>query len=154
MYSTLLFLHSVVRWLVLISLFYAVFRAWRGFLSEGVFTKIEDKVRHWTATIAHLQLMIGITLYMISPLIKYLFRNLKVRITEPELRFFGTIHAGLMLVAIVLITVGSGLAKRKEADRDKFLTLLVWYSLALLIILIAIPWPFSIFANRPYFRYF
>jgi cbb3-type cytochrome oxidase subunit 3 len=30
--------------------------------------------------------------------------------------------------------------------------MLVWFTIALIIIFIAIPWPFSPFANRPYFR--
>ena len=62
------------------------------------------------------------------------------------------IHSSLMLTAIVLITIGSAKAKRKPTDQEKFKTMLVWFSIALLIIFIAIPWPFSPFANRPYYR--
>jgi len=57
-----------------------------------------------------------------------------------------------MLTAIVIITIGSALAKRKKTDKEKFKTMLVWFSAALLIIFIAIPWPFSPLANRPYIR--
>lgn len=69
-----------------------------------------------------------------------------------EFTFFGMIHSLLMLVAIIVITFGSALAKRKTTDREKFKTMLYWFSIALIIILIAIPWPFSPLANRPYFR--
>jgi drug/metabolite transporter (DMT)-like permease len=57
-----------------------------------------------------------------------------------------------MLTAIVLLTIGSALTKRKKDDRDKFKTMLTWFGIALIIILIAVPWPFSPFAQRPYLR--
>ena len=71
MYSLLLFLHSLVRWLVLSSLLYAIFRAYKGYRFNSLFTTRDNTIRHWTATIAHLQLMIGIVLYAQSPLIKH-----------------------------------------------------------------------------------
>jgi len=37
-------------------------------------------------------------------------------------------------------------------DKEKFKIMLLWYGIALIIILIAIPWPFSPLANRPYLR--
>ncbi|WP_342331333.1 hypothetical protein [Pedobacter sp. FW305-3-2-15-E-R2A2] len=109
-------------------------------------------MRHWTATIAHIQLLIGITLYFQSPVIKYFLKNFNEARQSFDLIFFGLIHSTLMLIAIVVLTIGSALAKRKARDTEKFKTLLVWYVIALLIIFIAIPWPFSPLANRPYFR--
>jgi hypothetical protein len=66
--------------------------------------------------------------------------------------FFGILHLLFMLTAIVLITIGSAKAKRMPTDEEKFKTMLTWYSIGLIIILIAIPWPFSPLASRPYFR--
>ncbi|MEM9327605.1 MAG: hypothetical protein AAGA85_18200 [Bacteroidota bacterium] len=115
---------------------------------------MDDKVRHWTATIAHIQLTLGILVYVKSPLIQYYFSDFQSAITEWNLTFFGLVHAILMVSAIVLITIGSAKAKRKKTARDKFRTILLTYSMALFIILVAIPWPFSPFANRPYMRGF
>jgi hypothetical protein len=61
-------------------------------------------------------------------------------------------HILLMLVAIVLITIGSAKSKRQAKDPEKFKVMLTWFSIALLIIFLAIPWPFSPFGNRPYLR--
>ena len=152
MYQVLIFLHSYLRWLVLISLIVSVYKAFSGYFSNTAFTKINNAIRHWTATIAHIQLMIGVTLYFQSPLIKYFLKNGNSSKEGFGYLFFGMIHSTLMLVAIVLVTIGSASAKRKEPDREKFRTILVWYSIALIIIFIAIPWPFSPFANRPYLR--
>ena len=152
MYQSLLFCHSILRWLVLGSLLYSIFRAYKGFFTQSLFTKTDNSVRHWTATIAHIQLIFGILLYVQSPIVKYFWKNFAAGIQNSEFVFFGMLHIFLMLSAIVLITIGSALAKRKANDNDKFKTMLLWFSIALIVIFIAIPWPFSPLANRPYFR--
>ncbi len=134
------------------SLLYAIYRAFKGYFSNGVFSKTDNSLRHITATIAHVQLAIGITLFTQSPTVKYFWSNFKEASQSMDALFFGLLHLILMLIAIVLITLGSALAKRKLTDREKFRTMLVWFTIALLIILIAIPWPFSPLANRPYLR--
>ena len=141
-----------MRWLVLASLIYAIYRAYRGFFMNAQFSKTDNAVRHWTATVAHIQLVVGIVLYTQSPIIKYFWQNFKEAIRNLDTAFFGLLHIILMLTAIVLITIGSALSKRKTTDKEKFKTMLVWFLISLLIIFIAIPWPFSPLANRPYFR--
>lgn len=152
MYQVLTFLHSTLRWLVLLSLIVSIYRAFNGYFGKRVFTKTDNAFRHWTATIAHVQLMVGMTLYFQSPIIKYFRDNFSTAKDNFDLLFFGIIHSLLMLTAIIIITIGSSLAKRKTESPDKFKTMLIWFALALLIIFIAIPWPFSPLANRPYFR--
>lgn len=152
MYQTLTFYHSILRWLVLASLLYAIYRAYKGYTSNAQFLKTDNATRHWTATISHIQLVIGITLYTQSPIIKYFWNNFNEAIHNLDTAFFGLLHIILMLTAIILITIGSALSKRKITDKEKFKTMLVWFSISLIIIFIAIPWPFSPLANRPYFR--
>lgn len=152
MYQALTFYHSIMRWLVLSSLLFAIYRAYKGYTLNTQFSKTDNAVRHWTATIAHIQLVIGTTLYTESPIIKYFWHNFNEAIHNLDTAFFGLLHIILMLTAITLITVGSALSKRKTTDKEKFKTMLVWFSISLLIIFIAIPWPFSPLANRPYFR--
>lgn len=152
MYETLTLYHTFMRWLVLASLLLALFSAYKGYSSKSAFTKTDNAIRHWTATIAHIQLAIGMVLYFKSPIVKYFWANLSEAIKNKDAAFFGCIHATLMLVAIVLITIGSALSKRKQTDPEKFRTMLIWFSFALLIIVVAILWPFSPLANRPYFR--
>ncbi len=152
MYQFLLTSHNYMRWLVLASLIFAIVRAYKGYSSKSIFAKTDNALRHWTATIAHIQLMIGMVLYFQSPVIKYFWANTKEALNNLDLIFFSLIHSSLMLIAIVIITIGSAKAKRKTTDHEKFKTMLIWFSVALFIIFIAIPWPFSPFANRPYFR--
>ena len=144
----------MVRWAVLGTLLYAIYRAYRGYTQKLTFTKGDDSLRHWTATTAHIQLMLGIVLYTQSPNAKFSMHasGTNGQITQPF--FFGVLHLLLMISAIVIITIGSAMAKRKTSDSDKFKTMLMWFGLALLVIFIAIPWPFSPLAQRPYLRSF
>jgi hypothetical protein len=154
MYPTLLIFHSLFRWLVLGTLATSIYRAYIGFSNNKTFSKVDNSLRHWTATTTHIQLIIGIILYTKSPLIKYFLGNFNATIHVWEVSFFGVVHSLLMITSIVLVTIGSALAKRKKTDREKYKTMLIWFSIALLIIFIAIPWSFSPLANRPYFRTF
>lgn len=154
MYSTLLSLHSLVRWLVLTSLLFAIFRAYKGWFSQKEFSRFDNSVRHWTATIAHVQLILGLLLYFLSPIIDYFLHNFKEAVHLREIRFFGMEHSLMMLTAIIVITIGSAKAKRKPTDAEKFKTMAIWFSIGLLIILTSIPWPFSPLTSRPYYRTF
>lgn len=152
MYQILMLCHSYMRWLVLASLILAIYRAGKGYFLKSKFSDTDNTIRHWTATIAHIQLMIGMVLYFQSPIVKYFLANFKTSIESFDPKFFGWIHSSLMLISIILITIGSAVSKRKQTDSDKFKTMLIWFSISLIIIFIAIPWPFSPFSTRPYFR--
>jgi drug/metabolite transporter (DMT)-like permease len=154
MYQYLLVFHSLFRWLVLASLLLAIYKAFVGYYQSKPFTKSDNSIRHWTATIAHTQLIIGIILYIKSPITQYFWSNFSDAIKYMDTAFFGLYHFLLMLTSVVLVTIGSALAKRKPTDKEKFKTMLFWFCLTLLIIFIAIPWPFMPWANRPYFRTF
>lgn len=154
MYAILIALHSTVRWLVLASLVYAMIGGYRGWYGAKKFSRFDDTVRHSTATIAHVQFLLGVTLYIISPLVKYFLHNFSKAVHERQLRFFGMEHITVMLLAIVVITIGSAKAKRKAADKEKFKTMAIWFTIGLLLILSSIPWPFSPLVHRPWFRPF
>ena len=153
MYSVLLILHSVIRWLVLTSLTYAAYRAYSGKKSGRLFSKLDDKARRLTVTMAHVQLMLGLWLYFISPIVDYFLHNFKQAVHMREIRFFGMEHITMMVISIVLLTMGSVRVKRKKTDHEKFKTMFTWYLIVLVIIFLSIPWAFSPFTSRPYLRW-
>jgi NADH:ubiquinone oxidoreductase subunit 2 (subunit N) len=63
-------------------------------------------------------------------------------------------HITMMFLSVALLTVGSSSAKRKRTDKEKFKTIAVFFTLGLLIIFLSVPWAFSPFTSRPYFRLF
>ena len=154
MYQILLSFHSLWRWLVVLSLIFAIYRTYVGWFTGKPFLKFDNNVRHITATIAHVQLILGLCLYFISPVIDYFLDHYKEAVHDREIRFFGMEHSIMMLAAITIITIGSVIAKRKDNDKEKFKALAIWYTIALVIIVTSVPWPFSPLVGRPYFRPF
>ncbi|WP_316844103.1 hypothetical protein [Pedobacter psychrodurus] len=154
MHQILLTLHSINRWLVLLSLLYSIYIAGRGRWQQKAFSANDNLIRHGTATIAQIQLLLGLSLYMISPVVKYMVAETGSSQLLSEHVFFKYVHIWLMAASVVLITIGSATAKRMQTDKEKFSTMLIWFSIALLLIIAAIPWPFSPLANRPFIRSF
>jgi len=154
MYAILLASHSLIRWFVLVSLLFAIYRSWRGWLFSKSYSRFDDRVRWITATIVHIQLILGLWLYFISPIVGYFLSHFSTAVHERQIRFFGMEHITVMLSAIVITTVGSAKAKRKTTDRDKFKTMAIWFTIGLLLILSSIPWSFSPLVSRPLFRGF
>ncbi|MCG2590903.1 cytochrome B [Rhodohalobacter sulfatireducens] len=153
-YTALLVVHSLFRWFLLISLFYSIYQAFKGWSSKLPYTPRFDKIRNITVILAHVQLIVGLGLYFISPVIRQLFNNFGEAVQESAIRFYGMEHSLIMIIAIVLITIGSAKAKRLSEDVKKFKSIAIWFTIGLILILITIPWPFSPFDARPLFRIF
>ncbi|WP_114939904.1 hypothetical protein [Mucilaginibacter endophyticus] len=154
MYAFILALHSLIRWFVLASLLFALYRAYAGWLGNKVYSKLDNRARIIAATVAHIQLVVGLWLYFISPVVSYFLSHFKEGVQNRQIRFFGMEHITMMLIGITLITIASAKAKRKTTDPEKFKTLAIWLTIALLVILSSIPWSFSPLISRPLFRPF
>ncbi len=153
MFAFLLALHSLFRWIILMLLLLNLYHAVHGIRHQRSFSKTDNLLRHWAATAMHMQLIIGIVLYSKSALVAYYWSvNDTPKASDPA--FFALIHLLLMVAAVVIISIGSALVKRRGDDRVKFMTTLTWYSIGFLILLIAIPWPFSPLSHRPFIRPF
>lgn len=153
-YSVLLVVHSLFRWFLLISLIYTIYQAFKGWSSNLPYTPRIDKIRNITVILAHVQLLVGLVLYALSPAIRKLFNNFGEAVQDTALRFYGMEHSVMMIIAIVLITIGSAKAKRYSEDVNKFKSIAIWFTIGLILILVTIPWPFSPFDARPLFRIF
>ncbi|MEZ0483387.1 hypothetical protein [Fibrella aquatica] len=153
-YSIILLIHSYLRWLVLGSLLAALASAYSGLLRPRLYRPADQTIRVVATSIAHTQLLIGIYLYTISPIIRYYWQNRSGFGESPQFSFFALIHIGLMLAAVIIITIGSSKAKRQIDAREQFKTTATYFTIGLLLILLAIPWPFSPLATRPWLRTF
>ena len=156
MYPIILATHSLTRWLILISLLYAIYRAYKGWISKNAFSPLDNFSVNLTVIIAYIQLAEGLWLYFTSPIIDYFLHHFKEAVPRNEIRFFGMEHAVVMIAAIIVITIGSVKSKRKITDKEKYKTMAIWFSIGMLMILSSMPLPFSPppFVRRPFFRVF
>ena len=153
MYTTLLSLHSIFRWLVIIGVIYTLYRAYSGLFGNRVFNSGDSNARKYTVISAHIQLVMGLIIYFTSPLTQYFMSNFKAAVPVKEFRFYGMEHSITMVIAIVLLTIGSAISKKKQTDAAKFKALAIWFTIALILILLMTPWPFSPFSAKPWFRF-
>jgi hypothetical protein len=134
MYAILKHLHSGLRWLVLFTLIWAVYTAYHYWKSGTTFNQTNKKAAFWGLSFVHLQAVVGIILYFLTPRIQFTSSMMK----DSIMRFFGVEHPTAMLLAIILITIGYSRAKRSGSYK----TIFIYYLIGLIILLISIPWPF------------
>jgi hypothetical protein len=87
-----------------------------------------------------LQVLVGLILYFVSPLVRSTFGDFGTAMGNEQLRFFALEHIGMMLLAFILARVGNVRVKRVTGDVTKFRQAAIWYSLSTLAIIAAIPW--------------
>jgi hypothetical protein len=92
----------------------------------------------FTMTFTHVQFLLGLILLFISPKVQFSEGWIK----NPVFRFFGMEHVLLMVIALFLITLGYARSKRAAIVASKHKRITIFYGIALLLILAAIPWPF------------
>lgn len=154
MYAILLTIHSWFRWLVLISLIYTLLRSYHGWIRARTFSLFDEVTRNATVMIVQTQFLIGLALYVYSPMVRYFLQNFATAVHERDARFFGMEHITMMFIAVGVISAGSLKVNKNKTDRGKFRLIALWFSVGLLIIFLSIPWEFSPFTRRPYFRTF
>lgn len=133
-------IHSYWAYLVVLMLLFAVFNAIMGLAKKRDFTDKDVRIGLFTLVVSHIQLLIGLGWYFMSPAYKALKTNSAEVMGNSASRLLAVEHPLMMLIAIVLITIGWSKHKKKTEDAAKFKTFALFYGLALLFILSRIPW--------------
>ena len=147
MLTGLLHIHSLLRYILLILLLLSIFKSFSGWMGKKQYLPGDKKAALFTLIAAHLQLVLGLVLYFISDNVKVGLSNMGEAMKNPMLRFWTVEHIGMMLLAIILITLGYSLAKRGKDDEAKHKRIAIFFLLALIVIFLAIPWPWSAVAR-------
>jgi hypothetical protein len=129
-------IHSYWAYLVLVLLVFAVYNAVSGLIKRKAFTDKDLRIGLFTLIVSHIQLLIGLAWYFMSPW----YKSMKANGIDASNRLMAVEHPVVMILAIVLITVGWSKHKKKRDDHAKFKTFAIFYGVALLLILYKIPW--------------
>ncbi len=142
MYTGLLHLHNVLRWVILILLVIALFQA---FTKKGGL----QKTSLFLLISAHITLLLGLFQYFNGEFGFHIFERVGgfgEVMKNASLRFWAVEHISAMILAIVLITMARGRAKKQNYGAASWM-----YLVALILILAAVPWPFREGIARPWF---
>jgi cytochrome bd-type quinol oxidase subunit 2 len=132
MYNVLVHAHSGLRWVVLVLLVAAISHA---FLKKDFgLNKQNRKFALFAMISVHVQLLIGLVLYFISPKVQFSAEVMSNAVS----RFYTIEHLLGMLLAIAIITIGYSKGKKTES----FKPVAIYYLIGLVLILVSIPWPF------------
>jgi cytochrome c biogenesis factor len=142
MLKGLLHLHNLIWWIILISGLWANFRVWRGHLAETPWTRRERLAGLIFSSALATQLLVGLVLYFNSPIVKSLMTGQADGPERLKAAFFGVMHPLAMFTSVVLGQVGFSVSKRLGDDRRKYQVAAMCYTAALVVLLIAVPWPF------------
>lgn len=141
-------LHSALRYLILIALVITIINAFLKMKGKKPFTPVDNRLSLVTFILAHTQLLLGLALYFMGSKGMALFSNGMGEVMgNSTFRFFAVEHIFGMLIAIVLITMGRVRAKKMTDDVAKHKTTFTYYLIALVLIVISIPWPFRGFGQ-------
>jgi hypothetical protein len=146
MYLALLYMHSYLRWVALGAVIIVLVRAVLG-LTQGTPWRRSDLL--WAKSAAHLmtaQLVVGILLYAVSPVVRDLLDNMGATMKDKVARFFAVEHAFIMVLALGAAHMGAAIARKGTTDKAKFTRLAVSFTVVLALIGYGIPWA------RPLFR--
>ncbi|MGQ7945745.1 hypothetical protein [Flavobacterium sp. WC2509] len=136
MYSILQKFHSGWAYVALLVLVIAVINAIIGMSSKKEFTLKDRKIALFGLIGTHVQLLIGLILYFVSPL----GLDSLGQMSDKALRLTSLEHPLINLIAITLITIGWSKHKKLTTSESKFKTFSIFYGLGLVLILSRIPW--------------
>jgi hypothetical protein len=136
MYTILQKFHSGWAYIALLVLIIAVVNALIGMSSKKEFTTKDRKIALFGLIGIHVQLLIGIILYFISPLGLASLGQMP----DKALRLTSLEHPLINIIAIVLITIGWSKHKKLTSSESKFKIFSIFYGLGLVLILSKIPW--------------
>ena len=135
-YALLLKSHSGWRYVVMLTLVLAILSSFAGWFGKKNFSPGNKKINLFALISAHIQFVLGLILYFLSPFVKA--GEMSVAMKDDSLRYWTVEHTTMMLIAIVLITVGYSKSKRILDSAAKHKTVAIFYTLAFIIIITAI----------------
>ncbi len=138
MYSFLQTVHSYFAYAALL----IAIAAWvLHLVAKNAKSPYTNKHRQWAILgmiAAHVQLLLGLILYFISPMG---VANLSGATMKDSLgRLYALEHPLMMILGIGLITIGYVKSKKATDDNKKFHAVILYFGLGLIFLLSRIPW--------------
>lgn len=139
MHTTLIGVHGGLRWLIVLVGLIAFVRHLQGMQGGVPFARARKVGVAFTA-LMHINLLIGVVLYGVSPLIKGAMADMKGAMRIPDTRFIVAEHPLIMVVAVILVTIGGIVAKNAADDAVRHKKGALFIGAVLALLAYGIPW--------------
>lgn len=139
MYPMLLHSHSGLRYIVVLLGVLAIAKSFIGWFGRKEYKPVDKRISLFFLISVHIQLVIGLGLYFISPVVQQGLSNMGTTMKDPILRFYTVEHITAMLVGIALVTAGYSLSKRAATSNAKFQKAALFFLTGMVVIISRIP---------------
>jgi len=126
--------HSGWRYVVFLLIAVAIVQSIIGLSGNRPYSEGSRKLNLFAMISVDIQLLIGIVLYFLSPLVQFNSETMK----NDTARYFTVEHWVAMLIAIALVHIGHSRSKKAATPGAKHKSIAIFYFLALLIIIVTI----------------
>ena len=141
MYTFILALHNIMRWVALILVAVATIRALIGLFGNREWSETDRRIGSFSAISVDIQLLLGLILYfVVSPITKVALQDFGAAMGVTDLRFFALEHPFYMVLALIFVHLGSVLPRRVENSKGKYMRAAIFFGLTLLLLIFGIPW--------------
>lgn len=144
MYLAVLHTHNLLRWVVLVLGVLAFVKALQGLSGDRPYKTARGAGVLFTASL-HLQLLLGLLLFMVSPFVKAAMRDMAATMAVRDVRFLIAEHPTFMVVATILMTIGGIIAKNAPNDAARHRKAAIFIGLTMALVLWGIPWQRALF---------
>lgn len=132
--TVLIFFHSLLRWLIVISVGAAGLVALSAWLRQGPVMNWHRTLAIWAMIFCHAQVLLGLALYLMR------FDGFS-RMAKDQMQYWKFGHIALMLAAVALVTAGRLASRKAFTERAKHARVAVFYLAAWVLMLAYTPWP-------------
>ncbi|MBT8302893.1 MAG: hypothetical protein KJP09_00370 [Bacteroidia bacterium] len=141
MYEIIQVLHSYWAYLAILILVLATINSLIKFFGKKEFHAKDLRISLFTLIVSHIQLLLGLVLYFVSPRFQLWSESGMGGIMKDSInRLYLVEHPLINIIAIILITIGYSKHKKKSTSSSKFKILSIFYAIALVLLLSRIPW--------------
>lgn len=138
MYSIVKTLHSYWAYFLLAILIIAVVNSLIGLAKKREYTAKDFRIALFGLIVTHIQLLIGLVLYFISPFFDMWAHGGVMG--DSIKRLYLVEHPAINILALISITYGYSRHKKDVRSNSKFITILIFYIIGLVLLLSRIPW--------------
>jgi len=151
MYTTVLAVHSWVRWIALVAGVGATLAVLRNEAQSS--DSLADRWGLALMMALDVQMLLGLALYLaVSPIMQAILSHFGDAMKNPASRFWAVEHISSMMLAVILAHTGRGLARKAATPDARRTRLLICFGLATILIIVGMPWPGRP-GGRPLFRF-
>lgn len=138
MLSTVKMLHSYWAYLVFFMMIIAAANALIKHFGKREYSANDFRISLFTLIVSHIQLLIGVVLWF--PADYFGENTMKEVMGNSALRSNAVEHPITMILAVAFITIGYSKHKKKLTSSGKLKPLAIFYTLALILVIIKLPW--------------